>query len=114
MIKYYLFLVLSIMLTAIVQALLKSNSVKHSENLFEAVYDFKLYVVFFIYAIAMIFWYISSSKLQFTLMIPMQILTVVFGGIIGYYFFEESFSVQKILAYVLIIFGILMLVFNNN
>jgi len=47
-------------------------------------------------------------------MIPMQILTVVFGGIIGYYFFEESFSVQKILAYVLIIFGILMLVFNNN
>jgi|SaaInlStandDraft_6_1057023.scaffolds.fasta_scaffold19773_4 drug/metabolite transporter (DMT)-like permease len=114
MIKYHLFLITSIILTVVVQALLKSNSVKHSGNLFEAIYDSRLYVALFLYATAMVFWYISSSKLQFTFMIPMQILTVVFGGIIGYYFFEESFSVQKILAYVLIIFGILMLVFNNN
>jgi drug/metabolite transporter (DMT)-like permease len=114
MIKYYLFLVSSIILTVIVQALLKNNSVKHSEELFEAVYDFKLYLVFFLYAIAMVFWYISSSKLQFTFMIPMHILTIIFGGIIGYYYFEESFNIQKISAYVLIIFGMIMLIYGNK
>jgi len=114
MIKYHLFLITSIILTVVVQALLKSNSVKYSGNLFEAIYDSTLYVALFLYATAMVFWYISSSKLQFTFMIPMHILTIIFGGFIGYYFFEESFGIHKILAYILIISGVFVLIYGNN
>jgi multidrug transporter EmrE-like cation transporter len=46
-------------------------------------------------------------------LIPFNILTIVFGGLVGYYWFGESLGLRKIIAYAIIMLGVLMLVSKN-
>ena len=112
MIKYYGILLLSILLTTIVQASLKAMSVKYNGNFFDSLGDLKLYFVLFLYGIALIAWFSSASKIPFSVLIPANILTVVLGGIIGYFLFGEEIGFYRILAYLMIILGIFLLMFD--
>jgi len=60
-------------------------------------------------AFALAAWFISASKIQFTVLIPANILTVVLGGVIGYLIFDEPMGGRKMIAYIIIIFGIVLL-----
>lgn len=51
----------------------------------------------------------SLSRIEFSVAIPFNIITVVIGGIFGYYVFNESLSLIRIISYLLIIFGVIML-----
>ena len=112
MIKYYGILLLSIMLTTLVQASLKAISVKYNGSFFDSLFDFKLYFVILLYGIALVAWFASAAKIPFTVLIPANILTIVLGGFIGYFLFGEEFSFYRILAYLIILLGILMLMLD--
>ena len=112
MIKYYGILLLSILLTTVVQAYLKSISVKYNGSFFDSLLDFKLYFVLLLYGVALVAWFVSASKIPFTVLIPANILTVVLGGVIGYFLFGEGLGFYKILAYVIVILGILILMID--
>ena len=112
MIKYYGILLLSIMLTTLVQASLKAISVKYNGSFFDSLFDFKIYFVLLLYGIALVAWFASASKIPFSVLIPANILTVVLGGIIGYFLFGEEIGFYRILAYLMIILGIFLLMFD--
>ncbi len=112
MIKYYGILLLSILLTTVVQASLKAISVKYNGSFFDGLFDFKLYFVILLYGIALVAWFASAAKIPFTVLIPANILTIVLGGFIGYFLFGEGFSFYRILAYLIIILGILVLMLD--
>jgi multidrug transporter EmrE-like cation transporter len=66
-------------------------------------------VALFIYVVAFVIWIVSLSRIEFSVAIPFNIITVVIGGIFGYYVFNESLSLIRIISYLLIIFGVIML-----
>jgi len=109
MIKYYSILLFSILLTSGIQAMLKIISVKYDGNILHSLYDPRLYITITLYVFALAAWFISASKIQFTVLIPANILTVVLGGIIGYLIFDEPMGGRKMIAYIIIIFGIVLL-----
>ncbi len=113
MIKYYGILLLSILLTTVVQASLKAIPVKYNGSFFDGLFDFKFYFVILLYGIALVAWFASAAKIPFTVLIPANILTIVLGGFIGYYLFGEGFSFYRILAYLIIILGILVLMSSS-
>tara|TARA_B110000305_G_C19153569_1_gene499220 strand:- start:186 stop:536 length:351 start_codon:yes stop_codon:yes gene_type:complete len=112
MIKYYGILLLSILLTTVVQATLKAISVKYNGSFFDSLFDFKLYFVILLYGIVLVTWFTAAAKIPFTVLIPANVLTIVLGGFIGYFLFGEEFSFYRILAYLIIILGILVLMLD--
>ena len=63
---------------------------------------------------ALIAWFISASQIEFSVLIPANILTIVISGFIGYFIFNEEISARKIIAYGLIIAGVLILAYSKT
>ena len=110
MIKYYILLLVSILITSGVQITLKIVSEKFDGNLVNSLADPRLYLAISLYILALIAWFVSASRIQFSVLIPANVLTVVLGGLIGYSLFDEVFGLRKIISYLLIIAGILLLI----
>lgn len=108
----YLFLLLSILLTVLVQIKLKDLAVANNGVMLNALLSPELYGVLFIYAIALFAWFYSASKIEFSVILPMNSLTVILGGVIGYLYYNEDFSPLKFLAYFFILLGIFILYFQ--
>ena len=114
MAKYYTYLFIAITLTAIVQAILKTISMKYDGNIFESIYNPWLYFSLVLLVFALIAWFVSASKIEFSILIPINVVTIVIGGLIGYFIFGEEFGGKKILSYTLIISGVLLLIFSQQ
>ncbi len=114
MTKYYLFLIFAVLLTSISQVIFKLLSDKYQNNIIEVIYSPWLYISIFIYFIAFIAWFISAGYIQFSVMVGVHVLTLVFGILFGLIFFSEVITFAKLSAILLISIGILILVLNSN
>jgi multidrug transporter EmrE-like cation transporter len=114
MAKYYTYLFVAITLTAIVQAILKTISMKYDGSIFDSIYNPWLYFSLVLLVFALIAWFVSASKIEFSILIPVNVATIVIGGLIGYFIFGEEFGEKKILSYTLIISGVLLLIFSQQ
>jgi len=113
MTKHLYYLLLSLMGTVFVQASLKVLSESHSGNIVSAIKDYRFLPILGFYGVAMVAWFYAASKIEFTVLIPFNILTIVFGGLVGYYWFGESLGLRKIISYAIIVLGVLMLASEN-
>ena len=113
MFKYYIFLLIVIILISIVQAILKSLSIEYSGSIIKSLYDPLSYLCIFLLVLALLFWFVAASKIEFSVLIPANILTVVISGVIGYYIFSEEINLIKIVAYAFIVIGVMTLAYSN-
>ena len=62
------------------------------------------------YGLSTILWLDVLSKLDFSLAFPMMGLTYVFTLFIGYFVFQETIGLERILGVILVLFGLFFLV----
>lgn len=110
---YFILLIVAIILVSATQVLFKVIADKHRDLLLGVVYDYRLYIALAIYTIAFALWIIALSKIDFSIAVPLNIITIIFGGVFGYYIFGESISTMKIVSYIIISFGILLLAYDS-
>ena len=84
------------MLIAIAQVILKTLSIEHSGNIIKSLYDPLIYLSIFLLVVAFTLWFISASQIEFSVLIPASVLTIVISSIIGYFIFSEEISLRKI------------------
>jgi len=111
---HFLLLFISILLTVFVQIKLKDISIEYAGNILKALFFIDIYIVLFLYAVALVAWFYAASKIEFTVLIPFNALTIVLGGMAGVFIFSESFDTTKFLAYALIISGVFLLFIHSN
>ena len=99
---------------AIVQVILKIISVENGGSITDSFYDPKLYFSLLLCVVALAVWFISASQIEFSVLLPMNILTIVISGFIGYFIFNEEISVRKIISYVLILAGVFILAYSKT
>ena len=114
MIKYYIFLLIVFILIAIVQIILKTLSVEYSGNIIKSLYDPLIYLSILLLVVALALWFISASQIEFSVLIPASLITIVISSIIGLFIFSEEISLRKIIAYVLIAIGIITLTYSKS
>ena len=114
MIKYYIFLLTVFTLIAIAQVILKTLSIEHSGNIIKSLYDPLIYLSIFLLVVALALWFISASQIEFSVLIPASLITIVISSIIGFFIFSEEISLRKIIAYVLIAIGIITLTYSKS
>tara|TARA_B100001093_G_C26457860_1_gene855106 strand:+ start:405 stop:752 length:348 start_codon:yes stop_codon:yes gene_type:complete len=110
--KYYLILILAVFLTSISQVMFKTLSNKYQSNPFEVIYSPWIYLSIFIYSIAFVAWFISAGYIQFSVMMGVHVLTLVFGIIFGLIFFSEVITFYKLLAVFFISLGIIIMILD--
>jgi len=114
MIKYYIFLFFVFILIAIVQVILKALSVEYSGNIIKSLFDPLIYLSLFLLVIALGLWFISASRIDFSVLIPASLITIMISSIIGYFIFNEEISFRKIFAYILIAIGVFTLTYTKS
>jgi drug/metabolite transporter (DMT)-like permease len=111
MLNYFLVLTAAI-LVSLVQISFKIVAVRHAQNLFQALFDYRLYLAVLVYMISFCLWMIGLSKVDFAVAIPLNVVSIVIAGIFGYFYFNEQFSLLRILSYACIIIGVMLLTFD--
>ena len=114
MFKYYIFLLSVFILIAIAQVILKTLSIEHSGNIIKSLYDPLIYLSIFLLVVAFALWFISASQIEFSVLIPASLMTIVLSSIIGHFIFSEEISLRKIIAYVLITIGVITLSYSKS
>jgi multidrug transporter EmrE-like cation transporter len=114
MTKYHLYLLIAIFLTVVVQALLKMLSVEYEGNINKGLIDIRFYLSLCLYVLAFSLWFVSASSLEFSILIPANMLTVVLAACIGYFFFNEGMTIQKISSYLIILLGLVLLLTDQS
>ena len=114
MFKYYIFLFFVFILIAIVQVILKVLSMEYSGNIIKSLYDPLIYLSIFLLVVALSLWFISASQIEFSVLIPASLITIVISSVIGFFIFSEEISLRKIFAYILIAIGVLVLTFSKS
>ena len=112
--KYYIFLLTVFIFIAIAQVILKTLSIEHSGNIIKSLYDPLIYLSIFLLVIALALWFISASQIEFSILIPASLITIVISSIIGYFIFSEEISLRKIIAYVFMAIGIITLTYSKS
>lgn len=100
------------MLTSIALILLKKVSVDTKGELVGILSDVRFYGATVVYGIAFLMWVVSASKIDYTILIFSNTLSLVIGGLVGYFVFGESITTEKLFAYTLILSGVLMLFYS--
>ena len=112
--KYFIYLFFAIVITAIVQAILKTISMKYDVNIFASLHNSWLYFSIALLIVALIAWFFAASKIEFSILIPINVATICIGGFIGYFVFGDEFGIKKLLSYILILSGVILLVFSQH
>lgn len=99
----------SIILTSACVVFFKLISVEFRGEIARLISDARLYVAILIYFIAFMLWMIAASKIDYTVLIFSNVFGLVFGGLIGLYFFNESITSIKVASYFFICLGIILL-----
>ena len=111
--KYYVLLFFAISITVFVQAGLKMLSMKYDGKIISAVQDPLLFVISFSLLLAFAAWFVAASQINLNVLIPANVLTIVLSAVIGYFFFAEPITIDKIIAYVLILSGVSVLLYYD-
>ena len=114
MIRYYMILLLVCILVAIAQTILKSLAIEYSGNFFKSLFDPLIYLCISLLVLALLLWFIPASRIEASILMPVSILTVVFSTILGVFIFNEEINFRKIIAYALIIVGLIALIHSQN
>jgi len=111
--KYYALLFFAISVTVFVQAGLKMLSMKYDGKIMSALQDPLLFVISFALLLAFVAWFVAASEINLNVLIPANSLTIVLSALIGYFFFSEPITIDKIIAYILILLGIFVLLYHD-
>jgi drug/metabolite transporter (DMT)-like permease len=88
--------------------------VEYSGNIIKSLYDPLIYLSLFLLVVALSLWFISASQIEFSVLIPASLITIVISSVIGFFIFSEEISLRKIFAYILIAIGVLVLTFSKS
>lgn len=102
-------LVASVLLTAVALVSFKIVSTDARGMLLKMVVDPKLYFGVAIYALAFVMWMVSASRIDYTVLAFSNSLGFVASALIGVYFFNEVMTIEKLVAFLLIISGAILL-----
>jgi len=109
---YFVLLIFAILSVSVTQVVFKIVADRHKDHLLNVIYDYRLYIAVAIYSIAFVLWIVALSKIEFSLALPFNMITILAGGIFGYYIFGESISTTKIMGYIIISIGLLVLYYD--
>ena len=90
------------------------QSVEYSGNIFKSLYNPLIYHSILLLVVALALWFISASQIEFSVLIPASLITIVISSIIGLFIFSEEISLRKIIAYVLMAIGIITLAYSTS
>jgi len=106
-------LIVAIVFVSITQVLFKIVANEHRDYLVGAVYDYRLYIALFVYTFSFVLWIVALSKIDYSIAIPLNVITVILGGLFGYFIFGEHISTLKIISYSIILIGVLPLSYDS-
>ena len=68
---------------------------KYDGNIVSSIYNPWLYFLLSLLMVALIAWFVSASKIEFSVLIPANLATIVISGLIGFFIFGEEFGGKK-------------------
>jgi drug/metabolite transporter (DMT)-like permease len=104
-------LLASIVLTSVCLVFFKIISLGSQGEIKRIAIDPRFYLAIAIYLVAFVMWIIAASKIDYVVLAFTNALGLVLGGVIGYYFFNESFGALRAIAFLLIMAGVFILFF---
>jgi multidrug transporter EmrE-like cation transporter len=108
----YLLVLTAAILVSLVQVSFKTIAVRHADDLFQALFDYRLYLSLIVYLLAFCLWMLGLCKVDFAVAIPLNVLSIIVAGIFGYYYFQEPLSFIRLLSYGIIVVGVMLLSFD--
>ena len=114
MTKYHIMLLASIVLTSVCLIFFKIISVGSHGEIRRIINDPRLYWAILAYCAAFMMWIIAASKIDYTVLVFSNTLGLVLSGLIGWYLFNESITSVRLVSYLLICSGVLLLMASNG
>jgi len=110
---YFFLLIAAIVFVSMAQVLFKIIANEHRDYLIGSVYDYRLYIALFVYTFSFLLWIVALSRIDYSIAIPLNVITVILGGVFGYFIFGQNISLLKIMSYSIISFGVLLLSYDS-
>lgn len=114
MTKFHVLLISSVLLTAVALVLFKIISVESRGEIAKLAANPKLYFAVAVYGAAFVMWMIAASKIDYTVLVFSNTLGFVLSGLIGWYIFNEAMTWEKIVSYLLICSGVVLLLSTST
>lgn len=111
---YFVLLVFAVLGSAISQMFFKILADKHGGSIQSIFFDKTFYFAMFFYFISFILWIKSASAINFSVLVPTNSLIIIFSGVTGYFYFNETITFTKLIAYALIFAGVFLLFSTNS
>lgn len=109
----YIILFLSIIIGVIGQIFLKKGmmviGVFHLSNIVKIFFNPFVFIGFLFYGISSVMWLYSLSKFELNTIYPLLSLGYIFTMIAGYYLFNESITIYKVISILLICSGVILM-----
>ncbi|MDD5212425.1 MAG: hypothetical protein PHV62_08405 [Sulfuricurvum sp.] len=106
-------LLASVLLTAVSLVFFKIISVDSRGEIMRLAVDPRLYMAVAVYGAAFVMWIVAASRIDYTVLVFSNTFGMVVSGLIGWYIFNESMTVEKIISYILICSGVILLITAN-
>ena len=106
-------LIVAIVFVSMTQVLFKIIANEHRDYLIGSISDYRLYIALFVYTLSFLLWIVALSKIDYSIAIPLNVITVVLGGVFGYFIFDENISLLRIVSYSVILIGVLLLSYDH-
>jgi len=106
-------LIVAITFVSMTQVLFKIIANEHRDYLIGSVYDYRLYIALLVYTLSFLLWMVALSKIDYSIAIPLNVITVILGGVFGYFVFGENISLLKVISYTIILVGVLLLSYES-
>ena len=103
-----IFALISIVCNALAQVSLKQLTKNMSDNS-NVLTDAYTYISFSLYAVSIATWVLALRKLEVSAAYPLQSLGYVIVFLLGYFLFDETLNIMKILGFLFIILGAIIL-----
>jgi drug/metabolite transporter (DMT)-like permease len=113
MIKYYLLLIVVCLMIAITQTILKTLAIEYEGNIFKSLGDPMTFFSFFLLILALALWFVSASQIESYILMPASLLTIILSTIISVIYFKEAINARTIVAYILILIGLVILIYSK-
>ena len=110
MIKYYLLIVLSVILSVISNFFFKKGAILSNENGVFSMINSYLFYGLILTTFTFITYYLSLNKLSINIVYPtISASSLILITIMGFYVFKEPMTLKHIIAICIIFFGIILM-----
>ncbi len=107
--KYILLSLLNSALSVFGQVLWKYGLVKSAGYSYKLLYNPLILSGILVYGVSMVLWLFILSKLPFSVAYPLNSLAYALSILAGFYLFQESLSLQKVVGMLLIMGGVIFI-----